>query len=261
MITPIEPVVVVVPVDPGIENAGLGGRYRHRPVLALEQLQLLDVELLEHQRAVVILLEGRPLVRLGRRMQSVDRFGRDGHRGVETEEQPSERGDDGAVVSPDKDQVASVTLDGSVLFPLRGVAAYPADQRADTAAVEDDPETTNAEAVDGQSASDYFHQIDFSVGELPLGLREYPERPQGNRHGDLPNLLCAFKADQEEVAHVVSQYNILAVPVVDATFKLVGIITVDDVIDVIRKEATEDFLQMAGAGKDREILLKSTFLE
>lgn len=34
--------------------------------------------------------------------------------------------------------------------------------------------------------------------------------------------------------------------------------TVDDVIDVIREEATEDFLQMAGAGKDREILLKST---
>jgi magnesium transporter len=34
---------------------------------------------------------------------------------------------------------------------------------------------------------------------------------------------------------------------------------VDDIIDVIREEATEDFLQMAGAGKDREILLKSTF--
>ena len=64
--------------------------------------------------------------------------------------------------------------------------------------------------------------------------------------------------DQEEVAHVVSQYNLLAVPVVDATFKLVGIVTVDDVIDVIREEATEDFLQMAGAGKDNEILFKST---
>ena len=65
--------------------------------------------------------------------------------------------------------------------------------------------------------------------------------------------------DQEEVAHMVSQYNILAVPVVDASYKLVGIVTVDDIIDVIREEATEDFLQMAGAGKDREILLKSTF--
>ena len=62
--------------------------------------------------------------------------------------------------------------------------------------------------------------------------------------------------DQGEVAHIVSQYNLLAIPVVDATFKLIGIVTVDDVIDVIREEATEDFFQMAGAGKDNEILLK-----
>ena len=61
-----------------------------------------------------------------------------------------------------------------------------------------------------------------------------------------------------EVAHVISQYNILAVPVVDSSYNLIGIVTVDDIIDVIREEATEDFLQMAGAGKDREILLKST---
>ena len=65
--------------------------------------------------------------------------------------------------------------------------------------------------------------------------------------------------DQGEVAHVVSRYNILAVPVVDAAYNLVGIVTVDDIIDVIREEATEEFLQMAGAGRDREILLKSTF--
>jgi len=65
--------------------------------------------------------------------------------------------------------------------------------------------------------------------------------------------------DQEEVAQMVSRYNILAVPVVDEGNKLMGIITVDDVIDVIREEATEDFLQMAGAGRDRDILLKSTF--
>ena len=64
--------------------------------------------------------------------------------------------------------------------------------------------------------------------------------------------------NQDEVAHVISQYNILAVPVVDNSYKLVGIVTVDDIIDVIREEATEDFLRMAGAGKDSEILLKST---
>jgi magnesium transporter len=61
------------------------------------------------------------------------------------------------------------------------------------------------------------------------------------------------------VAQIVAQYNYLAVPVLDADDHLIGIVTVDDVVDVIREEATEDFLQMAGAGKDREILLKSSW--
>lgn len=67
------------------------------------------------------------------------------------------------------------------------------------------------------------------------------------------------ETDQEEVAKVVSRYNYLAVPVVDTETNMLGIVTVDDVVDVIREEATEDFLQMAGVGKDREILLKSSW--
>lgn len=56
--------------------------------------------------------------------------------------------------------------------------------------------------------------------------------------------------DQEEVAKIVARYDILAVPVVDETNKLVGIVTVDDVIDIFRREATEDILKMAGAGEE-----------
>jgi magnesium transporter len=67
------------------------------------------------------------------------------------------------------------------------------------------------------------------------------------------------ETDQEEVAKIVARYNYLAVPVVDMDDSMLGIVTVDDVVDVIREEATEDFLQMAGAGKDREILLKSSW--
>ncbi len=74
-----------------------------------------------------------------------------------------------------------------------------------------------------------------------------------------PNVVAvSTEMDRAKVAHIVSKYNFLAVPVVDSSFKLVGIVTVDDIIDVIREEATEEFLQMAGAGKDQEILLKST---
>ena len=52
--------------------------------------------------------------------------------------------------------------------------------------------------------------------------------------------------DQEDVARLVASYNILAIPVVDAQGKLVGVITVDDVIDVIKEEATEDMYRLAG---------------
>jgi len=94
-----------------------------------------------------------------------------------------------------------------------------------------------------------------------VSLRELLMHPP---HRQLKNIMnsnvisVSTETDQEGVAHLVSQYNFLAIPVVDSTYKLVGIVTVDDIIDVIREEATEDFLQMAGAGKDREILLKST---
>src|SRR5688500_16101075 len=58
--------------------------------------------------------------------------------------------------------------------------------------------------------------------------------------------------DQEEVARQVASYNLLAIPVVDEENKLVGVITVDDVIDVIKDEATEDVYRLAGvAGDDR----------
>jgi magnesium transporter len=59
--------------------------------------------------------------------------------------------------------------------------------------------------------------------------------------------------DQEEVARQVAAYNLLAIPVVDEENKLVGIITVDDVIDVIKDEATEDIYRLAGVTGDERV--------
>ncbi len=64
--------------------------------------------------------------------------------------------------------------------------------------------------------------------------------------------------DQEEVARIVSKYNLLAVPVVDKGGDLLGIITVDDVIDVITEEDTEDIYRMAGISHE-EIYRQSAF--
>ncbi|HZM93751.1 MAG TPA: magnesium transporter [Vicinamibacterales bacterium] len=64
--------------------------------------------------------------------------------------------------------------------------------------------------------------------------------------------------DQEEVAQQVAAYNLLAIPVVDAENKLVGIITVDDVIDVIKDEATEDIYRLAGVAGDERAFTPAT---
>ncbi len=52
--------------------------------------------------------------------------------------------------------------------------------------------------------------------------------------------------DQEEVARIVARYDFLAVPVVDKSRRILGLVTVDDVVDVIRQEAEEDMMLMAG---------------
>src|SRR3990170_1411364 len=59
--------------------------------------------------------------------------------------------------------------------------------------------------------------------------------------------------DQEEVARLVTKHNLLAVPVVSRDNRLLGTITVDDVIDVIHEEATEDIHRLAGVAGDETI--------
>ncbi len=56
--------------------------------------------------------------------------------------------------------------------------------------------------------------------------------------------------DREEVARLVSRYDYLAVPVVDDDNRMVGLVTVDDVIDILHEAATEDMLKMAGVGDE-----------
>jgi Mg2+ transporter MgtE len=76
--------------------------------------------------------------------------------------------------------------------------------------------------------------------------------------------------DQEEVARIIAKYDLLGVPVVDEENQLVGLITVDDVIDVIHEEQVEDFSEIAGASVEefeeeehfslRAILSRATWL-
>ncbi len=59
--------------------------------------------------------------------------------------------------------------------------------------------------------------------------------------------------DQEEVARLFEKYNLVAAPVVDGDDRLVGVVTIDDVVDVIEEEAEEDLRQLGGVTSDEEL--------
>ena len=67
--------------------------------------------------------------------------------------------------------------------------------------------------------------------------------------------------DQEEVAALAKKYDLLSVPVVDTEDRLVGIITIDDIVDIIEEEATEDFEKMASLLPSEEGYLKTGVIE
>lgn len=97
-----------------------------------------------------------------------------------------------------------------------------------------------------------------------ISLRELLVHPPHMQLKDFMNhdlITVRTDADQEEVARIASKYDLLAVPVVDDRGRLVGMITIDDVVDVLRDEATEDIYQMAGTRADERLepsILKST---
>lgn len=86
------------------------------------------------------------------------------------------------------------------------------------------------------------------VGSIPL--RRLIVAPEDAIVKDImlddEKLICVNTLDdQEEVAQIAKKYDLLAIPVVDKEERLVGIITIDDIVDVIEEENTEDFEKMA----------------
>ncbi len=95
---------------------------------------------------------------------------------------------------------------------------------------------------------------DHLVGVVPLRrlITADPLTPiHAIRRPDV--LSVGAETDQEEVARLVTKHNLLAVPVVSRDNRLIGTITVDDVIDVIHEEATEDIHRLGGVAADETI--------
>ncbi len=125
-------------------------------------------------------------------------------------------------------------------------------------------EMTVAQALDhvrkAASAEQAFYiyvvdDHDHLVGVVPLRrlITADPATPiRLIRHEDVVSVMP--ETDQEEVARMVAKYNLLAVPVVDTDRRLLGTVTVDDVIDVIQQEATEDIQRFGGVAGDETVL-------
>lgn len=83
-----------------------------------------------------------------------------------------------------------------------------------------------------------------------VSLRELVIAEPGTHLRDLMDtdvISVQASMDQEEIAHLIAKYDLLGVPVVDSEDRLLGLITVDDVIDVIHEEQAEDYSEIAGA--------------
>jgi magnesium transporter len=127
-----------------------------------------------------------------------------------------------------------------------------------------DERMTAAEAIEavrrqGQDIGEFYNVFVINgdrqlTGLLPLHL--LVTASPGVHVSDLTQPVIATvmpEMDQEDVAHILSRYNLVAVPVVDEDNRLLGRITFDDVIDVFEAETTEDILKFGGVSQEEEI--------
>ena len=76
------------------------------------------------------------------------------------------------------------------------------------------------------------------------------------------NMLYAHTTDdQEDVANIITKYGLIALPIVDHEMCMVGIVTVDDAMEVLQEETTEDISIMAGVSPNDESYFGTTVLE
>ncbi len=89
-----------------------------------------------------------------------------------------------------------------------------------------------------------------------VSLRQLVVAEPHTRLGDImnPNVIAAdVGTDQEECARLLARYDLLALPIVDDDRKLVGVVTADDLFDVLEEEATEDIYHLANLDADEDV--------
>ncbi|MBX3461655.1 MAG: magnesium transporter [Planctomycetes bacterium] len=103
----------------------------------------------------------------------------------------------------------------------------------------------------------YYSYVVDRFGKLLgfVSLRDLIMAPEATPVGEIMKtdlVSVPAEADQEEAARLIRDYDLLALPVVDSSGRLVGIVTHDDAVDIVEEEAQEDFEKMAGVTGNRE---------
>jgi magnesium transporter len=127
-----------------------------------------------------------------------------------------------------------------------------------------DAEMTKKQAIDqiilqSEEIEEFYtiYVVDhFDVLQGIVSLKDIIKSKASAKISDLVNsdfVYVKANTDQEEVADLISQYNLTSIPVVDVNMKLLGRVTFDDVIDVMEEESTEDILKFSGVSQDEEL--------
>lgn len=148
---------------------------------------------------------------------------------------------------------------------LRGLLSYPEDTAGgimNPEVVALTPESTVDDAIkvlrfaDEDTITAALYVVDETRRLLGfVRLRRLVTARPTSKLGDIMSsdvITVGVDADQEEVADQVDKYDFIAMPVVDSENRLLGAVTIDDVLDVIEDEASEDIYKMAGSSVEEE---------
>lgn len=180
---------------------------------------------------------------------------------------PDDRVDVLAKVEPEKREELVSDMSAEDADEFRRLQHYPRDtagglMTTDVTSLHED--LTVQQAIDELRRLSERHEQMFYVYVVDarkhlvgvLSMRDLILAGPDRRCGDImiPNVQALpATMDQEEVARLFKKLNYLAMPVVDERHRLVGLVTVDDVVDVLEYEATEDVHKMFGAGVNERL--------
>jgi magnesium transporter len=159
-----------------------------------------------------------------------------------------------------KEKKVLVNVDTAKAADIQALRQYPANSaggRMTRNFVTVRPETTAREVIQEIQGAVDPHTVDFIYIVDPEGhllgissLARLMLHKPDEAIGSFMRKEISFvgpETDQEEVARLAQKYRIRAVPVVDATLKMLGVVTLQDIVEVIQQEASEDMHKMAGS--------------